>query len=229
MLGVRVGRLPVRVTGLRPGVVGLQAGFSLDRPAFEAVPGPHPRTVRLQNPLDQPIRGFLRLEAPAGWTVRPARLPVSVPAGGVAELPVSFQFPGNAAGGAAVLRGILEDDTGQGRSVSLRADVELGLAGLRIEAALAAGGPEGSDLVATCVVFNESDRAESLSIFAQASGHPFSERLAPRVEPGGVVVFRFRFPGAARAGGQGAVLCGVRRSGRPGALNVHLRLSEGGS
>ena len=219
---VAVGRLPVRVEGLDPEALALRASFAVDRPALEAVPGPHPREVRFRNPHGSAIRGSLRLEAPEGWTVRPARVPFQLAPGATAALRVEFGFAGNAASGAFRVRGLVEYDLRGPRSLPVQAPVTLGLPGLRLQAALTAGGPGGRDLLATCVAFNDGSEAESLSVFAHAAGQPFRERLAPRVEPGGVAVFRFRFPGA--AAGAVPVLAGVRRSGEPGAVNAHLVL-----
>ena len=224
--GVRVGRMPLRLSGFDPGSLATRGSFRLDRPLLEAMPGPHPRRVLLTNGHDAALRGTLALEAPAGWTVRPARLSVSLAPGESASLPVALEFPGNAAAGPASLRGRLEHARQGPRSLPLRAPLELGLPGLRLQASLAVDPQNGRDLLATCVAFNDGDEPASLSVYAQAAGQPFRERLAPRVEPGGLVVFRFRFAGAAEAAAKTPVLCGVRRSGRPGALNRHLLLGE---
>ncbi len=223
-LSLVVGRSPVLVRGLDAGDLTLAASFAVDRPLIGAVPGPHPRTVTLFNGGAASIRGTLRLEAPGGWTVSPARLPFSLAAGERAALPVVFSVPANAAGGPARLRGIASLGGTAARDVHLEAPLELGLPGLRLQAGLGVGGADGADLTATCVVFNDGAEAASLSVYAQAAGQPYRERLAPRVEPGGVIVFRFRFPGAAASGTATPVLCGVRRSGQAGALNAHLTL-----
>ena len=225
-VSLRVGRAPIRVRGLDPADLALAASFAVDRPLLAAVPGPQPRTVTLFNGGGSSVRGTLRLEAPDGWTVSPARLPFTLAAGERAALPVVFSIPANAAGGPARLRAIasLGGDAGGARDVRLAAPLELGLPGLRLQAGLGVSGEGDADLTATCVVFNEGTEAASLSVYAQAAGQPYRERLAPRVEPGGVVVFRFRFPGAAASGTSTPVLCGVRRSGQAGALNAHLTL-----
>ena len=219
---LQVGRLPVRVEGLDPEELTLRSSFAVDRPALEAAPGPHPRTVGFTNPHASAIRGELQLQPPAGWTVRPSRIPFRLAPGATASLRVDLGFPANAAAGDHRLEGQVVYDLRGPRSLPVQAPVSLGLPGLRLQAAVTADGPGGGDLLATCVAFNDGPEAESLSVFAQAAGQPFRERLAPRVEPGGVTVFRFRFPGAAAGGAPVPVLAGVRRSGRPGSVNAHL-------
>ncbi|BAM03694.1 hypothetical protein PSMK_15350 [Phycisphaera mikurensis NBRC 102666] len=222
---VRVGRSPLRVTGLPPGPLGMRASFGIDRPLLEATPRPQPRVLVLRNPHDAAIRGELRVRTPPGWTVRPTRIPLNLAPGATASLPVELQVAPHAQTGTVLLDAEAVYDLQGPRTVSLRTPLTLGVPGLRLQASVAEAAPRGSgDLLATCVAFNDGDTAAALTVFAQVAGQPYSERLAPQVEPGGFAVFRFRFAGAAEEATRSPVLCGVRRSGNPGALNRHLLL-----
>lgn len=145
------------------------AQYRLNDGALQVAVEPTERVLRIANPTPRPLRAALRLYAPDGWNVNPARAELNLAPGESAALPVSFRLPANQGIGEFTLIGRLTFDGPDGGQVTLRAPLHVNCPGLDVSLLTEVAGA-GLNLVQR--VTNLTDESISLRTYLVAPGAP---------------------------------------------------------
>ncbi len=226
---VALSRTPVFIEGIDLPLARFRASFTLDEPFIPSTQVPHQRTVKFTNPWPMTINGRFTFTGPGGWTINPQRQLFALAPGASVEMPVAMSFPVNEPAGDKRLAARFEFTADRDYVVDLGAPMGVGLEDVRLEASLyidRTTHPGQADVVVTCILTNVGDTDQSLNVFVSLIGHPYRERIIPRLEPGQAAIRTFRFENAGPAAANNTLLCGVRETNGPAVLNKHLRLGH---
>lgn len=218
---------PIFIEGIDPQLAMFRASFQVDPAFIESTVTEHNRVIRFSNPWPQTISGFLTILEPEHWDIQPKRHRFSIASGQTATVPLQLNFPVTELAGIKKLTAQFDFIAHQRYNVQITTGLELGLSNVGFDATLEHEvHPETgvSYAVITEMITNKSDRTTALYAFAHTVGAPRQERIIAQLEPGQLVVRRFRFP--LRGNGQEIVSknfrVGVRETSGPAVLNMIL-------
>ena len=213
---LRVGSVPTIVTGIDVPRALLRAGLAWDAPTVESVLlKAQSRRLHLTNPYRQPLTGTVRLRGPAGWTLSPPTLTVSLAPGESADFGVNIDLPVNARAGRNL---IVADVDAAADAVPVRLSVPVPMAvGLADVGVQSSAFREGGAVVVQQRITNYGPRPIDYVAYAVCPGRPREERLVTALPPGRTTLKRYRF---ADVGPDAVTLkAGVRESDGPRVLN----------
>lgn len=222
---------PTFVTGIDPQLALFRAGFQLNEPFIVSTQETHKRQITLTNPWQRTISGNLVVTGPQGWQIQPARQFFSIAAGKTTTLPLEIRFPIVEVAGPKELTARFDFTADRRYVVNMSTPMEVGLPDFHFDAILSlkeGKQPDAQDVIVSCVITNESDRAASLYVFASLVGHARQERIVSRLEPGQAVVRRFYFEAASKQLQQYPLRTGIRETNGPAILNKLLTLENAG-
>ncbi len=211
---VYIGRVPTLITGAPTWLMRLRSSFVLDPARIEAHAGVHPVRIRFANRAAEPISGTVRLLAPDGWDVRPARFDFAVAPGQSFDRTLSLRFPYNEATGAKSLTaGVV---VGAGRQYHLVVPVPftLGLGDISVHSLAQV---DGERVIIRQSVSNRSNRSASFEGFVRAPPWPPQRRLIANLRPAETVVKEYVLEQAGRLAGR-EVRVGLKEIGGAGRL-----------
>ncbi len=220
---------PVFIEGIDPQLALFRASFKIDPPFIESTLTKHERVIRFSNPWPYTISGHLRITDPEGWEILPSRHHFSVASGQTATIPVEVNFPVTESAGPKRLVAHFDFVSKQRYTVDVSTPMELGLTNVGFDATLTLEtNPETGtqDAVVTEMITNKSDDTIALYCFAHLFGYPRQERIIARLQPGQLVVRRFRFPDVGDKLNQHDIRVGVRQSVGPAVLNMILSAKD---
>ncbi len=125
-----LGPMPVVYRPVDPWRVRLLTEFAFDRPTIEPRIEEHQRTLQLHNPHGETVSGLLRIDAPAGWRIRPEVVPIGLPPGHSATIPMALRIPSNQAAGEYDLIARLETEDQRVPDLTMRAPIRIAVPGL---------------------------------------------------------------------------------------------------
>ncbi len=161
--------LPVVYYPVAPWRVRMLSDFALDRPTIEPRIEEHQRTLLLRNLHDETVSGLLRLDAPAGWRIRPEIVPIELPPGQSAAIPMALRIPSNQAAGDYALVARLETEDQRLPDLTLRAPIRIAVPGLDVNLMASRS---GSALRVVQRVTNRTDGPLDLRCSVIAPGRP---------------------------------------------------------
>ncbi len=212
---VSVTRTPIFVQGKGAWHLKLRASFALEPPDVESSFRLHERTVRFVNPRSTPIAGMLRLKAPPGWEVRPARIPFSLAAGQALPAKVTLRFPANEVAGPKTLEGNFLVDSDETYEFTALAPFRLALDDLEVHSFARI---ERDAVIIHQTVTNRSKKEVDLEGYVTAPGRARLVRMYHRAKPGQTVLKKYVLDNARRLQGR-LIRVGLREIHGPRVLN----------
>lgn len=215
---LRVGREPVFVEGVEREMCLLHGSLRVEPAFVESRRAPQEAELVLSNPWPVAMAGTLAIVDSAGageggMAIAPRAHRFEIAPGGEARLPVTLAIPRSLAAGPVEVLVEIEGEAREPFVARLRAQVETGHAGVRVEHRwrLARSVERGGvDLVLTLGITNLTEDAIDLEAFAAADGFLQSRKPVTNLAPGATATRTFHFADGAR-----------RLSGRDIRAGVH--------
>ena len=203
----------------------LRASFHLDEPFIESRQLPHNRVVKLHNPWNETISGYLTFKEPAKWRITPKRIFFSMAANADYEIPVQLSFPISETAGDKNLVVQLQFASQKRYDVLFQTPIQVGLKDIEFHSHLTIEPNAKTGKIDTLVtqrIANRGDKVISLYSFANMTGFPRQERLISRLHPGESILRTFRFGDSAKLLKTQKIRTGLRETSGPAVLNHNL-------
>ncbi|MBL4700236.1 MAG: hypothetical protein JKX85_03175 [Phycisphaeraceae bacterium] len=203
----------------------LRASFHLNEPFIESRQLPHNRVVKLHNPWNQTVSGYLTFKEPAKWRITPKRIFFSMAANADYEIPVQLSFPISETAGDKNLVAQLQFSTQKNYDVQFQTPIQVGLKDIEFHSHLTIEpNPKTGeiDTIVTQRIANRGDKTISLYSFANMTGFPRQERLISRLHPGESILRNFRFRNSVELLKTQKIRTGLRETSGPAVLNHNL-------
>jgi len=218
---------PIFIEGIDSRLALFRESFKVEPAFIESTVTEHDRVITFSNPWPQTISGHLTITQPSHWDIQPKRHRFSIASGQSVTIPLQLNFPVTELAGNKKLTAQFDFIAHEHYNVEVTTGLELGLSNVGFDATLEHEvHPETgvSYAVITEMITNKSDKTTALYVFAHTPGAPRQERIIAQLEPGQLVVRRFRFP--LRGNGQEITSknfrVGVRETSGPAVLNMVL-------
>jgi hypothetical protein len=190
MVQLRVGRMPLILTGIDSNMGRLRASLAFDKPLIESSFQSHTRHIHFTNPYTQPIGGTLKLHAPPGWNLTPPSFDFTLNAGETFDRELTIEFPYNSIAGPQPVFADL--DVQADRHISFTEPVALSL-GLSDVGTQCMAFRDGTDIIVQQMITNYGEAPIAYSAYANYPGRPRIERLVTSLNPGQTAVKKYRF------------------------------------
>jgi hypothetical protein len=187
---LKVGRMPVILTGIDIEMGKLRASLALDRPLIESTFQQHTRHIQFKNPFNVPISGTLKLHAPHGWNLTPSSFTFTLNPGETFDHDLDIEFPYNTIAGPHSITADFNVQGDRHLTFSEPLAVSVGLSDVGTQCMAFRDGP---DVVVQQMISNYGDQPINYTTFASYPGRPRIERLISTLRPGQTTVKRFRF------------------------------------
>jgi NPCBM-associated, NEW3 domain of alpha-galactosidase len=187
---LKVGRLPLILTGIDSQMCQLRASLVFDQPLIESSFQSHTRHIRFSNPYSQPIGGTLKLHAPQGWNLTPPVFNFTLNAGESFDHELTVEFPYNSIAGTQPVTA--DFDLQADRHIVFTEPVALTL-GLSDVGTQCMAFRDGADVVVQQMVTNYGEQPINYTTYANYPGRPRIERLVTSLNPGQTTVKKYRF------------------------------------
>ncbi len=187
---LKVGRMPIILTGIDSEMGQLRASVSFDQPLIESSFTPHTRHVRFSNPYTSPIGGVLRLRGPLGWTMNPPTFTFTLNPGETFDHEVAIEIPYNSVAGKNVVVADFNLQAERHSRFTVPVNLMLGLTDVGTQSMAYR---DGRDVVVQQMVSNYGEQPIRYSAFATFPGRPRIERLVSSLGPGRTVIKKYRF------------------------------------
>lgn len=133
---VKVGPLPLFLSGLDEAVVRWRMSVATDRQRLPSISGtPHYVRAQWRNFFDQSAGGTLRVTAPTGWRVVPDEIDLKMATGETVSQTLELTVPSTASCGRESLRFDFDVQAGRRHQFSVSLPIELGLGDVYLELA----------------------------------------------------------------------------------------------
>lgn len=133
---VKVGSLPIFLSGLNEAVVRWRMSVATDRQRLPSISGtPHYVRAQWRNFFDQSAGGTLRVTAPSGWRVVPDQIDLKMATGETARQTLELTVPSTASCGRELLRFNFDVQAGKHHQFTVSLPIELGLGDVHLELA----------------------------------------------------------------------------------------------
>ena len=185
--------LPVIIGPIRAWRARMLSSFTVENPTLEVAVGESERKLELTNPMPRALRGILRLEAPAGWVVRPAKIDVDLEPGASLAQAINVRIPSNQAVGDYTLTGRLTFDLPEEGHLTVRAPLYVRCPGLDVGVLT---DTEGSGLRVIQRITNLTGETISLRTFLVARGEPIDAQTIAHLAAGQTAVREYRIEDA---------------------------------
>ena len=222
---VQLTTTPIFIEGIDASLAKFRASFKVDPPFIESTIGNHHRVLRFFNPWPFTISGHMNLRKPEHWEIQPNQHHFSIASGHSAVVPVDLTFPVTEVAGKKRLVAHFDFLGGERYAVDVGTAIELGLKEVEFDATVSVEVDPTSgrrDIMVTEMIKNRGSKRMALYAFANMAGYPRQERLITRLDPGQLVIRRFRFPGGVELFQKSFIRVGVRESVGPAMLNMVL-------
>jgi len=187
---LKVGRLPMILTGIDCNMGRLRSSLSFDQPLIESSFQSHTRHIRFSNPYNQPIGGTLKLHAPTGWNLTPPAFNFTLNAGESFDRELTVEFPYNSIAGPQPV--VAAFDLQADRHIGFTEPIALTL-GLSDVGTQCMAFRDGPDVMVQQMITNYGERPITYSTFANYPGRPRIERLVTSLNPGQTTIKKYRF------------------------------------
>jgi hypothetical protein len=196
------------------------AGFAVLEPTFEAVVQEQHRTLVLTNPRTSKLHGEVRLQAPSGWRLEPAKVMVDVGPLSQAKIDVAFHIPGNQAAGDYALQARLMIEGDELNGLNLRAPLYVRTPGLDVSVM---SSRSGAGLTIFQRITNRTQESLNLQGAVLTAGRPRQTRMISELAPGQTTVREYQLDNAAGLAGK-PIRVSLEQINGPMRHNTLLRL-----
>jgi hypothetical protein len=190
LVQLKVGNMPIILTGIDSEMVRLRASLAFDKPLIESSFQSHTRHIHFTNPYNQPIGGVLKLHAPPGWNLTPPVFNFTLNAGETFDRELTVEFPYNSIAGPQPVTA--DFDLQADRHIRFSEPVEMTL-GLSDVGTQCLAFREGPDVMVQQMITNYGEQPITYSAFANYPGRPRIERLVTSLNPGQTAIKKYRF------------------------------------
>jgi hypothetical protein len=194
LVQLKVGRMPLILTGIDSNMGRLRASLAFDKPLIESSFQSHTRHIHFTNPYTQPIGGTLKLHAPPGWNLTPPSFDFTLNAGETFDRELTVEFPYNSIAGPQPVTA--DFDVQADRHISFTEPVALTL-GLSDVGTQCMAFRDGTDIIVQQMITNYGEQPITYSAYANYPGRPRIERLVTSLNPGQTAVKKYRFSNVA--------------------------------
>jgi hypothetical protein len=190
LVQLKVGRMPIILTGIDGEMARLRASLTIDRPLIESTFQQHTRRIHFVNPYNQPIGGSLKLHAPKGWILTPSNFTFTLNAGEACDHDFTIEFPYNTVAGPKSLQADFNVQADHHFTFSEPLSVSVGLSDVGTQSMAFR---DGNDILVQQLISNYGDQPINYTSFASYPGKPRIERLVSSLRPGQTAIKKFRF------------------------------------
>jgi hypothetical protein len=187
---LKVGRMPIILTGIDLDMAKLRTSLAIDRPLIESTFQQHTRHIRFTNPCNVPVSGTLKLHPPRGWDITPASFTFTLNAGETFDHDMDIEFPYNTIAGPHAFTADFNVQGDRHFTFSEPLALSVGLSDVGTQCMAFR---DGADVVVQQMISNYGDQPINYSAFAAYPGRPRIERLISTLRAGQTTVKRFRF------------------------------------
>lgn len=188
---LEIGANPFLVTDIDAPLMLLRASVAIDNPMLESSVAPVGRSVTFRNTFDQPISGTLQLVGPPGWQVSPISFTFALNPGETFTAPISVTFPMNAASGDKLLTADIRLQAREEYRLAVPIAVKLGLSDVGLQTFAVRS---GNEVIVQQFITNYGNRPINYNAFVTVAGLPRQERIVSDLQPGKVVIRKYRLP-----------------------------------
>ena len=187
---LKVGRMPIILTGVDSLMGRLRVSLSFDQPLIESTFQAHTRHIRFSNPYSQPIGGTLKLHAPPGWNFNPPSFNFTLNAGESFDREVVIEFPYNCVAGPQAVSADFNVQADRHLVFSEPLSLTLGLSDVGTQCIAFR---DRGDVMVQQMITNYGEHPITYSTYAAYPGRPRIERLVTSLTPGQTVIKKYRF------------------------------------
>ena len=217
---LRVGRMPIILTGVDAEMGRLRSSLCFDRPLIESSFESHTRHIRFTNPYQQPIGGVLKLHAPPGWNFNPPTFSFTLNAGESFDRELTIDFPYNSIAGPQNVTASFDLQADRHLAFTEPLPLRLGLSDLGTKCAAFR---DGADVMVLQIITNYGDQTINYSTFAAYPNRPRIERLSSTLNPGQTSIKKYRFTNIA-PGQTAKIRAGLKETDGSRILNDEVEI-----
>lgn len=187
---LKVGQMPIIVTGVDVDMARLRASLGLDQPLIESTFQAHSRHIRFSNPYNQPIGGTLKIHAPPGWNFNPPTLSFTLNPGESFDQNVAIEFPYNSVAGPKSVTAEFNLLADRHVVFSEPLGLTLGLSDVGMQCMAFR---DGKDVLVQQMISNYGEHPINYFTFAAYPDRPRIDRLITNLNPGQTAIKKYRF------------------------------------
>lgn len=220
---------PMFIEGIDSQLALFRASFRVEPSFIESKQTVHQHTIRMRNPWSRTISGHLRITGLPDWMIEPRRLHFSIASGQSTSIALRIMFPVSEVAGSKRFTATATFMADQQYSVEIITPIKLGLRDVDFDATLVLERDSQTskvDVVVTQLITNKGVEPISLYAFAYMPNFPRQERIVPKLNPGQVIVRRFRFSAGPDQLIGKKVRVGLRETAGPAVLNKILVVDD---
>ncbi len=215
---VTLSPLPVFLEGGQSWLVAFRQGMRFDPELLPSESSFHEQALVLTNPRNDPMSGSIRLQAPDGWQIRPARFNFAVQPGATVSRPIRIQPAPREPAGRKTVSAEVTLDAEQMYRFEVQLPLKLDLVDMEVWVDVAL---DASTLIIRHGVTNRSKDVVTLESFADAPGRKRQNLHIIGLQPRQTVIKSHYFRDAQSLSGK-QVRVGLKQVKGPRAHNLSV-------